>query len=274
MKKLIYYPQRLPGLKIAAAVLLILLILTQITVGCWMLHFNDDTYSPVTREQYDTLQAGQSIQGFIMAPQVEKSYEDLVYGTEHYHYLLLRTPENKLLMLCASQEQSPECYERMLAFEKGSIRRFEFKGKVTAATDRAMVSAAAEMSRQFREEGSFIQEEILPLCIEALDTRPRWTTGEIFWVFAGALPLLALLYLMLRKFLLNGIYQSRVRRGKIIPKLKISREDLILENEGTYTDCGVDEETGSFYVNSPEVQQPSGSASDSDAPSAQKRNQR
>ena len=229
-----YQPQKFATLKTFLAVIAGLLIIGQIIAIFQICGYLTQSYRNISREDFESLKMGELVKGIIDKSDVIMSYREEFENKPASECLLVMTANRKLLIVAAG-EDSTDSYSRMMDMINGRVSYFEFAAQVF------MVMNNVNYSYELNNSA------FLGQAIGAVDVDTSYAISALLSTIAGIVVMLVLIYFLMRKTINNIRYGILVQKGIIEPELKVRKEDLVLENAGTYV--GSDNDAESFYVN-------------------------
>ena len=242
-----YQPQKFATLKTFLAVIAGLLIIGQIIAIFQICGYLTQSYRNISREDFESLKMGELVKGIIDKSDVIMSYREEFDNKPASECLLVMTANHKLLVVAAG-EDSTDSYSRMMDMINGRVSYFEFAGKVIGLPSSSYQTAQVFMvMNNVNYSYELNNSAFLGQAIGAVDVDRSYAVSALMATIAGIVVMLVLIYFLMRKTINNIRYGILVQKGIIEPELKVRKEDLVLENAGTYV--GSDNDAESFYVN-------------------------
>ncbi len=243
-----YQPQKLFKLKVFFAVLALILFLVQIIGVVSYLRDSTHEFKTITKSDLDRLSEFEYVQGIINRDDIILHYED--QGADSLVLCVgVLSEGNKMVLLTSVNESAPESSKKLSGLIYGDEAAFSFRGKVGNLKSEGLTSMRVNMTLQndFHDH-KLTDDDISKLTIRLTDPDDSYTIKLIVAASAGAIMMLVVFFLLMKKSINNLIYGILVQKGVIKPEIKVKKEDIIFDSEGTYSDEGL--EGGTFYVNS------------------------
>ena len=221
------------------------------------------SYNPlptITEADYDNLTSGAEVKGAVR--KVVFSYPDEVANcyaaiTPNRRILLFRTVAGTEI---DSQMQELLHKQRESVSYRGRVRNMSENGKTLLDIHVVMNNAKKAYNLQ-EGVGNHLTNQSIDITNEA----DEFPMKAVVLTFVGAALMLALAAWLSLKPLNNLIYNIQVQRGKIEPELKITKDDIKIENMDDYSSI---EGTEYFYVNN-EAEDIAGTKPEAEAPDLQ-----
>ncbi len=243
-----YKQQKFVRLKVGLSIVFILLIISEIILTSNMIYRLSHEYRPVKVEELADVQINDMIKGSFSKSDVVLYFKaDLETGGRIY-CSLVRSKDNKLLLLEALDCYAPQSVSRMDQIMDHPELSMDYQGTVGGMTQQISIplNLSLVMHNTFREYG-LKEDDLMQLYVRLSDPED---IDYLLYIIAGigiGLSLTAGVIALLWKSANNIIYGIMVQKGYIAPELKVTKEDLLIEDFGEYGGMRP-EDNNSFYV--------------------------
>ncbi len=246
--KMRYKPQKMLKLKVFFSIILAILLIVQICSLVSISQAMSVDYRNITVADMDSLKDGELVQGTVSGSDVILKYQDATIAGSMVECFAVRTGSGKIIVLSGNAENAPKSAKSMAGFNAGGDDSMAFRGKVGSLTFTYRDSLLMNMTlNNTYVKHSVDAKDVTWTAISLLDNdSSRWTALLVASIIS-VLALLAGLWFLLGKSINNIIYGLLVQKGVIEPELKVTKNDIVLENMDNYR--SPENDIDSFYVN-------------------------
>lgn len=246
--KMKYKPQKMVKLKAFFSIVIAVFLLVQIGSLSSIVQAITVDYRKITLADMDNLKDGELVQGIISGSDAILKYQDQTGSGTIVYCLGVMTENRKVIAVAANPNIAPEAASQMAKFSVGGDNSLMFRGKVGKLTFTYRDSLMLNMTlHNTYYQYQLNSNDVTWMAISLVDNdSARWTALLIASIL-GMIALLAILWFLLRKSINNIIYGLLVQKGVLEPEIKITKDDINLENMDPYQSN--DNDMDSFYVN-------------------------
>lgn len=246
--KMRYKPQKLVKVKVFFSIVILVLLIWQISSLIMIVQAMSVDYRKITLADMDNLKEGELVQGIISGSDAIMKYQDQTGSGTIVECLAVMTENRKVIAVSANPITAPESASQMAHFSAGGDNSLMFRGRVGKLIFTYRDSLMLNMTlHNTYYEHQLNGSDVTWMAITLVDNdSERWMALFIATVL-GMIVLLAALWFLLRKSINNIIYGLLVQKGILPPEIKITKEDIDMENMDPYR--SQDNDMDSFYVN-------------------------
>ena len=258
MKKEMQYrpsinPKWIVAVCLTAVVCLVIGCVVQVIGGIKMIAHNNDLYREVAFEDIDNIKINEKVLGRVMRKDTVYYYTVDTGRADWERYLVVLTPERKMMVFYANSDASPVSYDfmqMMMAPEEiknadssdsaeepaAGYEFFDYGGFGRVCTAEVRKAVQSHLPKDLYAQYGLTEDDFAPVYLECSDSEVMngaYSVFEIVWTFLTAAVMLGLAIFLFYKSIKNMSYHSRVTSGAIPPPLTVRPEDIPTEM-GTY----------------------------------------
>ena len=243
-----YKKQKFVRVKVIVAIICALLIIAQIIVTNDMINRMNSEYKKITVDQLADVKPNDSVKFTLSRSDTILFYLAKLETGPLMNSVLVRTSDDKLIVVEALDASAPQAFSRLEEMMDTPTLSFEFQGSAAGFVDQINIPLQLNLvAHNTYKEYGLTDEGLTHMYIRLSDPN---IIDYYLYAFAGVgvgISLFIAMVALLWKSVNNFIYGIMVQKGYIQPELKVTKDDLMFENEGIYDGKGA-YDTDSFYV--------------------------